>query len=90
MERTITVISTKDQTKRTFTSKAETLGQLKNEMCQNHINFDGMSFYEGITKTELTDDESLLPHDVNYRGQVTNDLVFMLSNTNKQISSGDK
>lgn len=88
MDRQITVISTRSQAKKTFTSHAETLGQLKEEMCQQGIDFNGMTFYEGVTKTELTEDESQLPHDVNYRGQTTNDLVFMLSNANKQIASG--
>lgn len=89
MDRKITVISTRTQAKKTFDSHAETLGQLKEEMCQNGIDFNGMTFYEGVTKTELTEDSSQLPHDVDYRGQRTNDLVFMLSNANKQISSGN-
>jgi hypothetical protein len=89
MDRQITVISTRSQAKKTFTSHAETLGQLKEEMCQQGIDYDGMTFYEGVTKTELTEDGSQLPHDVEYKGQRTNDLVFMLSNANKQIASGN-
>ena len=49
---------------------------------------DGMTFYEGTSKVELKDDASVLPHDVPYKGQTTNELVFMLTNTNKKIRSG--
>jgi hypothetical protein len=47
-----------------------------------------MTFYEGTSKVELKDDNSVLPHDVPYKGTTTNELVFMLTNTNKKIRSG--
>ena len=47
-----------------------------------------MTFYEGLTKTEITVDESILPKDINYKGTVTNELVFMLTNAHKKIKSG--
>lgn len=86
--RKITVVSTKNQTKNVIMSNATTLGELKADLRQNGIDYNDMTFYEGTSKTELITDDSVLPHDVPYKGQVTNELVFMLTNTNKKIRSG--
>jgi hypothetical protein len=69
-------------------SAATTLSELKRDLAENHIGYDGLTFYEGISKTELKDDNSQLPKDVLYKGQPTNELVFMLSVPNKKITSG--
>ena len=69
-------------------SAATTLAELKADLRQNGIDYEGMTFYEGTSKVELKDDNSVLPHDVPYKGQTTNELVFMLTNTNKKIRSG--
>lgn len=69
-------------------SSAETLAELKADLRQNNIDYTGMTFYEGLSKTELKDDASVLPHDVPFKGQTTNELVFMLTNSNKRIKSG--
>ena len=47
-----------------------------------------MVFYEGVSKTELINNNSVLPSNIPYRGQTTNELVFMLTNPNKKIKSG--
>ena len=47
-----------------------------------------MTFYEGLSHTELLTDDSVLPHDVPYKGNTTNELVFMLTTPNKKIKSG--
>lgn len=86
--RKITIVSTSNQKKSIIMSAATTLAELKADLRQNGINYDGMTFYEGTSKVELKDDASVLPHDVPYRGQLTNELVFMLTNTNKKIRSG--
>lgn len=86
--RKITVISNKGQYKKVMNSAASTLGELKADMTAVGIDYDGMSFLEGLTRTELIDDASQLPTNVNYRGTVTNDLVFYLTATNKKIKSG--
>nr|DAH00581.1 MAG TPA: hypothetical protein [Crassvirales sp.] len=58
------------------------------------INYDGMTFYEGRTRTELKDDASVLPVNVPVPAKgttpatTTNDLVFMLTTANKKIKSG--
>lgn len=86
--RDIIIISTATQQRYTINTNAETLGDLKRAMDENNIHYAGMDFYEGCSKTEITSNGSLLPHDVNYKGKITNNLVFMLSNSNKKISSG--
>lgn len=86
--RKITVVQTKNQKKSVIMSEATTLGELKADLRKNGIDYDGMTFFEGTSKTELKTDASVLPHDVPYKGQVTNELVFMLTNTNKKIRSG--
>ena len=86
--RKITVVSTRNQKKSIIMSAATTLAELKADLRQNGIDYDGMTFYEGTSRVELKDDASVLPHDVLYKGQTTNELVFMLTNTNKKIKSG--
>ena len=92
--RKITVVSTKTQKKSVIMSSAETLGELKKDFREAGIDYDGMTFYEGTSKTELKTDESVLPKDVPYTNRTTgetkntNELVFMLTNTNKKIRSG--
>ena len=86
--RKITVVQTKNQKKSVIMSAATTLAELKNDLRANGIDYDGMTFFEGTSKIELKNDASVLPHDVPYKGTVTNELVFMLTNTNKKIRSG--
>lgn len=92
--RKITVVSTKTQKKSVIMSGAETLGELKRDLAEAGIDYTDMAFYEGTSKTELKTDESILPKDVPYTNRntgetkLTNELVFMLTNTNKKIKSG--
>lgn len=86
--RKITIVSTKNQSKKVIMSSATTLAELKSDLRQNDIDYDGMTFFEGTSKVELKNDASVLPHDVPYKGTITNELVFMLTNTNKKIRSG--
>lgn len=86
--RKITIVQTKNQKKSVIMSAATTLAELKADLRSNGIDYDGMAFFEGTSKVELKNDASVLPHDVPYKGQVTNELVFMLTNTNKKIRSG--
>lgn len=87
-KRIITIVSTANSNKVELETDATTLGELKAAMRQANIAYEGMTFYEGLTKSEMIDDASLLPHDVVRNGQTTNNLVFMLTNTNKKIRSG--
>ena len=86
--RKITIIQTKEQRKSVIVTAATTLAELKSDLRANGINYNDMTFYEGTSKIELKNDASILPHDVPYKGTTTNELVFMLTNTNKKIKSG--
>ena len=86
--REILVANTKTQTRVKVTTNATTLGELKAAFDAQGIDYSGMTFTEGITKTQLLDDSSPLPKDVMYKGQPTNSLVILLTNTKKNIASG--
>ena len=86
--RTIQIANTKTQRRYSIETEATTLGELQDEMTRMGIDFTGMTFTEGISKTQLLGRESLLPTNVMYKGQPTNNLVMLLTNTTKQISSG--
>ena len=86
--RDITIVTTSNQNKYVVNTDATNLGELKAALRAHNIPYEGMAFYEGLSHSELLTDESVLPHDVPYRGQVTNNLVFMLTTPNKKIKSG--
>lgn len=86
--RDIMIVNSVDMSKTTISTNATTLGELKRELNAKGINYTGMSFFEGISKTELKSDESQLPTNVNYKGTITNNLVFRLTKTSKKIESG--
>lgn len=86
--RKITIISTKNHSTKVINSAATTLGELKTDLNNAGIGYANCTFFEGLTKTELKNDNSLLPHDVPYKGTTTNNLVFMITNASKKIRSG--
>lgn len=87
--RKITVLSEKNQSKVVLESNATTLGELKAALRENGISFDSDSvFKEGKSKTILTTDESVLPSNIPWKGETTNDLVFMITAPHKKIKSG--
>ena len=88
MNRTFTVVDSATQKTSIFQSTAETLAELKADLRAHGINYNGMTIYEGISKTELKSDDSALPHDVPYKGGITNNLVFRLTKSEKNIRSG--
>lgn len=86
--RTIIIANNKTQRRYSIETNATTLGELQDQMIEQGIDFSGMTFTEGISKTQLLTRESLLPTNVMYKGQPTNNLVMLLTNPNKQIASG--
>jgi hypothetical protein len=86
--RNITIVTTSNQGKYVINTDATTLGELKAALRANGIPYEGMTFYEGLSHSELLTDEAILPHDLPYRGSTTNELVFMLTTPNKKIRSG--
>jgi len=87
-ERKILIANSKTQKRYEIMSNATTLGELQDQMTAQGIDFTGMTFTEGISKTQLLGRDSALPTNVMFKGQPTNDLVMLLTNTTKQISSG--
>lgn len=87
--RKVTIINSKTQSQSVIqNSKAVTLGELKQEMAAAGIDYEDMTFFEGHMRAELKDDASTLPTNIPYKGQVVNDLVFMLTAPEKKIKSG--
>lgn len=92
--RKILFVLSSSSNQKSIMSEAETLGALKADMRRAGINYDGMTFYEGRTRTELKDNASVLPVNVPVPAKgtnpatTTNDLVFMLTTANKKIKSG--
>lgn len=86
--REILIANTKTQKRSKLNTSATTLGELKQALQAAGIDYEGMTFTEGISKTQLLSDEAQLPHDVIYKGQPTNNLVILLTNTKKNIASG--
>ena len=88
MEREILIANTKTQKRSKVTTSATTLGELQADLRAAGIDYNGMTFTEGISKTQLLDDATQLPQNVMYKGQPTNNLVILLTNTKKNITSG--
>lgn len=89
MSRKVTVLVESTQSKVVFESNATTLGELKNELRERRVRYDSdCVFKEAASKTILTSDESILPSNIPWKGQVTNDLVFMVTAPQKKIRSG--
>ena len=87
--RKVTIINSKTQSQKVIQdSKATTLGELKQEMRERGIDYTGMTFFEGHMRAELKDDAAPLPTNIPYKGQIVNDLTFMLTAPEKKVKSG--
>lgn len=103
-KRDILIANNRDQSKYRIVTDATTLGELQDAIARNEgvykmvgnawvsnpspIDISGLTFTEGITKTQLLARDSALPTNVQFKGQTTNNLVMLLTNTTKQIRSG--
>jgi hypothetical protein len=89
IKRTVTVYDQNTQEKTVIENVvANTLGELKEILRAKHINLTDMDIREGISRVDLKSDSAVLPHDTPYRGSTTNDLMILLTKTNKKVSSG--
>lgn len=88
--REIFIANTKTQKRTKLNTAATTLGELKVALDAAHIDYSGMTFTEGISKTQLLSDDAQLPTNVMYKGHPTNNLVILLTNTKKNIASGGR
>lgn len=87
--RKVTIINNKSQSQKVIQdSHATTLGELKAEARERGIDFEGMTWFEGHMRAELKDDAAPLPTNIPYKGQVVNDLTFMLTAPEKKVKSG--
>ena len=87
--RKVIIIDNKNQSQEVISnSVATTLGELKGEMREMGISYEGNTFYCGQMRAELKDDAAPLPETVMYRGQEVRDLTFMLTAPEKKIKSG--
>lgn len=87
--RKVTIINNKTQSQKVIQdSEATTLGELKREMRERGIEYEGMTFYEGHLRAELKDDSSPLPATVPWKGQEVSDLTFLITAPEKKIKSG--
>lgn len=88
--KTFTIVSTRDQKKYVIETEATTMAELTADMTNAGISYEGMIFYEGLTKTTMdpTVGETILPCNIPYRGQTTDNLVFRLSLPQNKIDSG--
>ena len=89
-QRTITILDTAASKKVDVITDATTLGQLKEAARAAGINVENKDWKEGNSQVLLLNDDSLLPTNVRHirTGQVTNNLAFMLTNSNTKIDSG--
>lgn len=87
-QRKIIIVDSSSNRNVVVNTDAVTFGELKRAARAAGISYEGKDWLEGITKTSPVGDDSLLPVNVTYKGQVTNNLVYMLTNTNKRIKSG--
>lgn len=89
IKRTVTVYDQNTQEKTVIENVvANTLGELKEILRAKHINLTDMDIREGISRVDLKSDSAVLPHDTPYKGSTTNDLMILLTKTNKKVSSG--
>lgn len=88
-QRKIIIVDSSTNRKVTVNTDATSFGELKRAARAAGINYEGKDWLEGLTKTSPVSDDSLLPVNVNYKGTITNNLVYMLTNTNKRIKSGN-
>lgn len=95
--RKITIIDSSTNNNVEIMTNATTFGELKAQAIAAGVNVANKDWMEGYTRTSPVDDDSLLPVDVKYvpkRGEnagqeiITNNLVYLLTNTNKKIDSG--
>jgi len=89
MSRNILIISNSTNTKQMISSNATTRAELEVELENAGINTKDMSFFEGLTRTDLVDANSQLPQRAMYKGQYTTDLIITLTpNSIKKVANG--
>ena len=65
--------------RRDFQSNAITYGQLKEELIAQGFNLSNTRVTEGNTQLDLVNDDAVLPVNIQKRGQLTNDLIIVMT-----------
>lgn len=87
-ERTIWILDRATNTHVKIITDATTFGELKQAAKAAGVRYEGKDWLERISQQSPLSDESILPTNLPWQGKVTNDLVFVLTDTNKKIKSG--
>ena len=86
--RTIWILDRATNTHVKIITDATTFGELKQAAKAAGVRYEGKDWLERISQQSPLSDESILPTNLPWQGKVTNDLVFVLTDTNKKIKSG--
>ena len=86
--RTIWILDRATNTHVKIITDATTFGELKQAAKAAGVHYEGKDWLERISQQSPLSDESILPTNLPWQGKVTNDLVFVLTDTNKKIKSG--
>ncbi len=65
--------------RRDFQTNATTYGQLKEELQSQGFDLSNTRVTEGNTQLDLVNDDAVLPVNIQKRGQVTNDLIIVMT-----------
>ena len=77
------------QARQDFASTATTYGQLKQELIEKGFDLSNTRVTEGNTQVDLVNEGALLPTNISRRGQLTNDLIIIMT-PQTQIKSGSE
>lgn len=88
--RKVTIINNRTQSQKVIMSSASTLGELKRDMREAGVSYEGMTFFEGHMRAELKDNSAPLPETVKWKGEDVNELTFLLTAPEKKIKSGSE
>ena len=86
--RTIWILDRATNTHVKIITDATTFGELKQAAKAAGVRYEGKDWLERISQQSPLSDESILPTNLPWQGKVTNDLVFLLTDTNKKTKSG--
>ena len=89
MIRNITVWNNSTQERTVFENvDVTTWGDVLPLLEDKGIDVTNMEIREGRSKTAIINEDTVLPTNIPFRGETTNDLLFYMTLTNKKVSSG--
>lgn len=89
MIRNITVWNNSTQERTVFeNADVTTWGDVLPLLDEKGIDVTNMEIREGRSKTAIINEDTVLPTNIPFKGDTTNDLLFYMTLTNKKVSSG--